>query len=293
MIFGKWAANPLSIEIKNLYKSYNNHNVLSNINLTIKEGTIFGLLGPNGAGKSTLVSILNSVIKKDSGDISFFGKNFDNNIEYVKKHSSFVPQTYAFYLDLTTKENLEFFGSLYGLKGKKLKDKIDFCIKVTSLEKYINKQASSYSGGVKRRLNIAIGLLNDPKVLYLDEPTVGIDPQSRNYILKMIKELNINNNLTIVYTSHYMEEIEYLCDDIAIIDNSNIILHEKEILLDSSKEIQITLNDNTLKTINVSDSYLEFINTLIQNKQNIKDINFKDKSLEDMFLKLTKQDLRD
>ena len=242
----------MSIKINNLTKKYNNNIVLDSINLTIKEGSIFGLLGPNGAGKSTLVGILNSIIKKDSGSIEFFGKDFDANSSYVKSNSSFVPQTYAFYPDLTTIENLEFFGSLYGLKGEQLSLKIAFCIDITSLSDFKDKRAYTYSGGVKRRLNIAIGLLNDPKVLYLDEPTVGIDLQSRNYILKMIKQLNIDNNLTIIYTSHYMEEIEYLCDDIAIIDDSKIILHD-------SKE-------NLLK---------------------------KHKNLDEMFLKLTKQDLRD
>jgi ABC-2 type transport system ATP-binding protein len=242
----------LAIEIKNLTKRYDTHLVLDNINLTIQKGSIFGLIGPNGAGKSTLVSILNNILHKDSGSIKFFGKDFDLNQSYVKSNSSFIPQTYAFYPDLTTIENLEFFGSLYGLTNKTLKDKINFCINSTSLENYKDKKVNSYSGGIKRRLNIAIGLLNNPKVLYLDEPTVGIDLQSRNYILKMIKQLNKDNDLIIIYTSHYMEEIEYLCDDIAILDNAQIILHEK-------KDILLKQHNN----------------------------------LEDMFLELTKQDLRD
>ncbi len=292
MIFGK--KTKLSIKIQNLSKSYDNSIVLDNINLTIEEGSIFGLLGPNGAGKSTLVYILNNILQKDSGCISFFGKDFDTNTSYVKEHSSYVPQTYAFYPDLSVVENLEFFGSLYGLAGKELKSKIEFCIEVTSLHRYKNKRAYSFSGGVKRRLNIAIGLLNNPKILYLDEPTVGIDPQSRNYILQMIKELNKEKNLTIVYTSHYMEEIEYLCDDIAILDNSSIILHEKkEILLEQNKTIDVYLKDGSTKSISSNNSYSELIDFLSQNKTNIKDINFKDKNLEDMFLKLTKQDLRD
>jgi len=282
----------MSIEITNLSKRYKENLVLDNINLTIQEGSIFGLLGPNGAGKSTLVSILNNILSKDSGQIVFFGKDFDKNTSYVKSLCSFVPQTYAFYTDLTCYENLEFFASLYGLKSSDLKNRIQYCIKITSLEKYENKRASTLSGGVKRRLNIAIGLLNDPKVLYLDEPTVGIDPQSRNYILKMIKNINLQNNLTIIYTSHYMEEIEYLCDDIAILDKSKIILHEKKENLLNKKEVFIELENNESKTIDVSDSYDEFTK-FIASQNNIKDIQFKHKNLENMFLELTKQDLRD
>ena len=283
----------MSIKIKDLCKSYGEKKVLDHISLTIEEGSIFGLLGPNGAGKSTLVSILNNILDKDSGTIEFFGKDFENNAAYVKKNSSFVPQTYAFYPDLTTVENLEFFGSLYGLKGKGLRDRIKFCIEITSLEKYSNIRAYSFSGGMKRRLNIAIGLLNDPKVLYLDEPTVGIDPQSRNYILKMIKEMNTQNNLTIIYTSHYMEEIEYLCDDIAILDNTKILLNnKKEILLDQTKYVEIVLDNGKKTRINTKESYDEFI-TFINTHPDISEINVEHKNLEDLFLKLTKQDLRD
>ncbi len=283
----------MSIIINNLSKSYGKDVILDDISLTIDEGSIFGLLGPNGAGKSTLVSILNNIIDKASGSIEFFGKDFDSNTSYVKEHSSYIPQTYAFYPDLTAVENLEFFGSLYGLKGKALRDRINYCIAFTSLNKYSHRRAYTFSGGVKRRLNIAIGLLNDPKVLYLDEPTVGIDPQSRNYILKMIKALNQESNLTIIYTSHYMEEIEFLCDDIAILDNSHILLHEKkELLLDQTKYVEVTLKNGTTKSINTKNSYDELISYLTENPD-VLDIDAEHKNLEEMFLKLTKQDLRD
>jgi len=283
----------MSIIINNLSKSYGKHVILDNINLTIEEGSIFGLLGPNGAGKSTLVSILNNIIDKDSGSIEFFGKDFDTHTSYVKEHSSYIPQTYAFYPDLTAVENLEFFGSLYGLTGTALKERITYCLAFTSLEKYSHRRVNTFSGGVKRRLNIAIGLLNDPKVLYLDEPTVGIDPQSRNYILKMIKELNQESNLTIIYTSHYMEEIEFLCDDIAILDKSHILLHEKkELLLDQTKYMEVTLKNGKKASINTKNSYDELIRYLGENPE-VSDIDTSHKNLEEMFLKLTKQDLRD
>jgi len=287
----------MSISIKNLKKSYKNHLVLDDLNLDIKEGSLFGLLGPNGAGKTTLVSILNSLIPKDSGTIQIYGKDLDKDSAYIKSICSFVPQTYAFYPKLTSFENLEFFGALYGLKGNELKQRINYCIEVTSLEKYINRKAYTYSGGLKRRLNIAIGLLNDPKVLYLDEPTVGIDPQSRKYILNVIKKINEEKKTTIIYTSHYMEEVEYLCDEIAILDRSKIILQEKkDILVEKNSNIEIKTTNGESKKINIKDSYEEFTSyiTDIKNKNiEIENINFGHKSLEDMFLSLTKQDLRD
>ena len=216
----------MSIIIKNLNKSYKNTKILENLNLEIKSGSIFGLLGPNGAGKTTLVSILNSLIKKDSGEVFIYNYNLDTEVNKIKAISSFVPQTYAFYPNLTVYENLEFFGSLYGLKQKRLKDKIENAISACALEKYIDKRALTFSGGVKRRLNIAIGLLNSPKILYLDEPTVGIDPHSRRYILEIIKDINKNSGTTIFYTSHYMDEIEFLCEEVAILENKKIVLKD-------------------------------------------------------------------
>lgn len=244
----------MSIIIKNLNKSYKDTKILENLNLEINSGEIFGLLGPNGAGKTTLISILNGLLKKDSGEIFINNINLDENSNKIKSISSFVPQNYAFYPNLTSFENLEFFASLYGLKGDKLKDRISAVVEFCSLEKYLNKRSLNFSGGVKRRLNIAIGLLNSPKVLYLDEPTVGIDPHSRRYILDVIKKINKNSKTTIVYTSHYMEEIEYVCDNFAILDDKKIV----------------------------------YKNSI----QNLLDGNNK-KNLEEMFLDITKKSLRD
>ncbi len=287
----------MSIVINNLNKTYKNNKVLNSLNLQIKEGSLFGLLGPNGAGKTTLLSILNSLISKDSGSVKIYGKDLEKDRNYIKSISSYVPQSYAFYPKLTAYENLEFFGSLYGLRGSNLKDRIKNSIEVTSLENYRNKRAFTYSGGLKRRLNIAIGLLNNPKVLYLDEPTVGIDPQSRKYILNMIKKINQEQKTTIIYTSHYMEEVEYLCDEIAILDKSQIILQEKkEVLIEKNSVIEIELENKDKKFIQIKDSYENFISAITEIKnQNIKikNINFGHKNLEDMFLSLTKEDLRD
>lgn len=286
----------MAIKIKSLNKNYDKYTVLENLNLHIKEGEIFGLLGPNGAGKTTLVSILNYLEKKDSGSIEIFGKTYEKNKKYIQSISSYVPQSYAFYPDLTTYENLEFFAALYKIKTNKMQEVINSCIKMTALEKYRNKQAKTFSGGLKRRLNIAIGLLNEPKILYLDEPTVGIDPQSRKYILDIIKEININKKTTIIYTSHYMDEIEYLCDEIAILDRGHIIKKDSKInLLNESSVVTIFTEDEEFK-INTQDSYDDFLELCAklkkENKQ-ILNIEYGNKSLEEMFLKITKQDLRD
>ncbi|WP_419678077.1 ABC transporter ATP-binding protein [Aliarcobacter lanthieri] len=244
----------MSIVIEKLNKSYKDKDILQNISIDIKSGSIFGLLGPNGEGKTTLVSILNNLLKKDSGKVSIYEYDLDKNPNEIKSISSYVPQTYAFYPNLTVYENLEFFGALYGLKSNNLKSKISKCIEFCSLENYIYKKAFLFSGGLKRRLNIAIGLLNSPKILYLDEPTVGIDPQSRRYILDVIKNINKIEKTTIFYTSHYMDEIEYLCENLAILDNKKIIFQD------------------SIENIKDSSSF---------------------KNLEDMFLDITQKSLRD
>ena len=286
----------MSIIIKDLNKSYNNQHILENLSLQINTGSVFGLLGPNGAGKTTLVSILNQLIKKDSGNIEIYGFDLEKNSNEIKKISSYIPQTYAFYPNLTSYENLEFFGALYGLSGEKLKQQINYCIDVTSLEKYIHKKAFAYSGGVKRRLNIAIGLLNSPKIIYFDEPTVGIDPQSRKYILDVIKNLNKTLDTTIIYTSHYMEEIEFLCDEIAILDKKRIIIQDKkENLIRKKSIISIQLENRTIEVdvLNSYDNFLNIMSELKNENEKIININFIDKNLENMFLSLTKEELRD
>ena len=286
----------MTIEIKNLTKSYKKNKVLDNLSLEIKEGSLFGLLGPNGAGKTTLVSIMNYLQTSNSGEINIFGYDYKKDKKQIKQISSYVPQTYAFYPNLTAYENLEFFGGLYGLKNSELKKRIDYCVEVTSLENFLDKRAHTYSGGVKRRLNIAIGLLNNPKILYLDEPTVGIDPQSRKYILDVIKRINQEDKTTIIYTSHYMEEIEYLCDDIAILDNHKIILHEKkELLLEKNSFVTIKTDTEDIQ-VNVKDDYNNLIETLalLKNRNTpIENIVFNNKNLEELFLNLTKGNLRD
>ena len=286
----------MGIKINNLNKKYHDNYVLKDFSLEIKKGSIFGLLGPNGAGKTTLISILNYLLPKENGSIEIYGYDFDTQKKEIKALSSYVPQSYAFYPELTTYENLEFFAALYGLKGDSLKQQIHYAIEVTSLEKFIYKRANNLSGGVKRRLNIAIGLLNSPEIIYLDEPTVGIDPQSRQYILDTIKKINYEKKTTIIYTSHYMEEVEYLCDEIAILDNSNITLQtNKDKLLKQKSTIQINLKNRVID-VDVSNGYEEFLTTCSQLQtmaEPILNINFAHKNLEEMFLALTDKALRE
>jgi ABC-2 type transport system ATP-binding protein len=219
------------IEIKHLYKSYDKP-VLKDVSLSVRRGSILGLLGPNGAGKTTLISILTGVIRKESGCITVDGLDLDRELKAIQLKCSYVPQALAFYRLLTAFENLEYFGALWGLKGKKLKERMEFCIDIGSMQPFAKKRVDKFSGGMKRRLNLAIGLLNDPEILYLDEPTVGVDTQSRNYILETIRKINRERKTTIIYTSHYMDEIEQMSDEIAIIDEGKIILHgDKQAIL--------------------------------------------------------------
>ena len=287
----------MAISISNLVKSYKTHTVLDHLNLNVTEGSIFGLLGPNGAGKTTLVSTLNFLTNKDSGDVTILGHDLDKEASLIKSFSSLVPQSYAFYPTLSAYENLEFFGALYRLKGDALKKRIHACLEMTSLESYQNAKAHTFSGGLKRRLNIAIGLLNSPKILYLDEPTVGIDPQSRSYILEVIKQINLCEKTTIVYTSHYMEEIEFLCDDIAILDHGKIVFHEtKEAINATSNVAKIHLSDNSICEVNLQSHYEQLIEqfcTIKEHSKAITSIELPKNNLENIFLSITKKELRD
>ena len=304
------------IEINHLYKSYGQQVVLDDINLSIQKGVITGLLGPNGAGKTTLVSILIGIITRDKGEIFIDGLDLNNHLPEIQTICSIVPQNLAIYPMLSAYENLEYFGGLQGLKGQKLKSRIDYCTEVASLQTFLTKRVHKFSGGMKRRLNLAIGLLNTPRILYLDEPTVGVDTQSRNYILEMIKNINRKEGTTIIYTSHYMEEIEQISDMIAIIDEGRLILNgSKEEILKQDFKVSIRvseLNDALLdrfkpikaasvqddcilltKDENFHDNLIEILSVLKSHAVEVIDFDSRDKSLETLFLKLTRKSLRD
>ncbi|WP_303316743.1 ABC transporter ATP-binding protein [Flavivirga abyssicola] len=212
------------IEIKQLSKKYKGADIfsVSNLDLCISEKDIFGLLGPNGAGKTTLISLLCSLIKPTSGSFLINGLTYKKNKNQLKQLIGIVPQEYALYPTLTAFENLMYFGSMYGLKGNELKLKIKEALKTLGLSQFSNKKINTFSGGMKRRINLIASILHDPKVLFLDEPTVGVDVQSKNVIINYLKALN-EKGTTIIYTSHHLNEAEAFCTKVAIIDHGKII----------------------------------------------------------------------
>lgn len=215
---------------------------LESVDLTVRRGSTFGLLGPNGAGKSTLLSILTGIIAPQSGAVMIGGRPLTSKAREIKSHSALVPQEYAFYLRLTGRENLRFFAGAYSLHKAQIAERIPECVDICQLGDVIDRQAKHYSGGIKRRLNLAIGLIAQPDILYLDEPTVGIDAISRECILQAIAALKARGT-TIIYTSHYMEEIERLCDEVAVIDHGRILIRERVDRLlrsDANRTLQLT-----------------------------------------------------
>ena len=207
------------LEIKKISKEYGDMIAVNDIDLEINKGEIFGILGPNGAGKSTLIGMICGLIKRTSGEIIYEEK--ETSTRKFKENIGIVPQDFALYWDLTAEENIEFFCSLYGFRGKDLKARVDKVLDFVGLTDVRKKKASEFSGGMKRRLNIGCAIAHSPKLIIMDEPTVGIDPQSRNHILKSVLKLR-DEGATIIYTSHYMQEVDDICDRIAIVDKGNM-----------------------------------------------------------------------
>ncbi|MBE6053053.1 MAG: ABC transporter ATP-binding protein [Clostridium sartagoforme] len=308
------------IEIKDLVKKYDDNIAVDNINLSIEEGEIYGILGPNGAGKSTTISLICSLLFPTSGEIKILGEDIRKNTKNIKRQLGLVPQNIALYKDFTAYENVRFFGELYGLRGENLNKAIDKALEFTGLLDVKKKKAEEFSGGMLRRLNIACAIVHSPKILIMDEPTVGIDPQSRNNIMQAVKKLN-KNGVTIIYTTHYMEEAEMLCTKIAIIDRGKIIVEgTKEELKDivSDKKIfNIGVEDIykvNLEALRAVDGVLDIsvdnnnititsakevnnINKIMKEISNedvkINDVGFKEITLETVFLSLTGKKLRD
>ncbi len=232
------------LQIQQLSKKYKGaeYYSVSNLDLNIENGEIFGILGPNGAGKTTLISMLCSLIKPTSGSFSINGLNYTNNRQELKQLIGIVPQEYALYPSLTAYENLHYFGSMYGLKGKKLKDSIREYLDKLGLSEFSNKKIEVFSGGMKRRINLIASVLHEPKILFLDEPTVGVDVQSKNVIIEHLQQLN-KKGTTIVYTSHHLNEAEKFCTRVAIIDHGKIIVKGKPSELISNNENTHNLED--------------------------------------------------
>lgn len=306
------------VEIQNLSKKYGGREALKSISLSIQKGEFYGLLGPNGAGKTTTISILSSILKPDAGEVLIDEKNLTTQSNLIKKLIGIVPQEIALYNELSAVENLLFWGSMYDIEKYKLTQRISNMLDLFGLTERKSDQVGSYSGGMKRRINIAAALLHQPKVLLMDEPTVGIDPQSRNLIFEVIKKLH-QDGLTIIYTTHYMEEAERLCDRIGIIDNGEIVAQGTVDELKSSsalKEIiKVTFNQineslfNKLsdfwKDIKLLDAAAYFYSSDIkadlskivlecnQLGAEITHIEIQKINLESIFLNLTGKQLRD
>ncbi|MDP5273303.1 ABC transporter ATP-binding protein [Chengkuizengella axinellae] len=308
------------IQCENVVKRYDDLISVDHLSLSINKYEIFGLLGPNGAGKSTAIKMICGLLKADQGQIFVGGVSVKTNSIEVKKSLGLVPQEIAIYENLSARENVKFFGKLYGLRGEELNSKVDLALEFVGLTERKNEKPIKFSGGMKRRLNIACAIVHQPKLIIMDEPTVGIDPQSRNHILESVRKLNEMGS-TIIYTSHYMEEIESICTKVGIIDSGRLIaLGTVEELIDQNKmEDKITLivdfvpnemvfeleihpkiknvsvNDQTIQVyLNSSETYLQDI-LFILSKHDVKVHTLKreDPNLESLFLSLTGRSLRD
>ena len=209
-------------QIRNVEKRYGNFTAVDGVSFEIERGEIFGLLGPNGAGKTTLISLLAGMMPLSAGEIRVAGQDAQRANRAVKRVIGIAPQELAIYLRLTGRENLNFFGHLHGLSGAELRERTDAMLALVGLTDRADSRAETYSGGMKRRLNLAAGLMSSPQLLLLDEPTVGVDPQSRNHIFEGVRALN-RQGLTVLYTSHYMEEVAALCGRVGIMDGGKLI----------------------------------------------------------------------
>ncbi|MCR4567040.1 MAG: ABC transporter ATP-binding protein [Pseudobutyrivibrio sp.] len=230
------------LKINNMTKSYGENKVVNGLSVNVNKGEIFGLLGPNGAGKSTTINCIMGLIGFDDGTIEF---EDGQSINKWQKNIGYVPQNISIYMDLTARENVSFFCSLYGFKGDDLQKRVDFALEFVGLTEAADKRAKEFSGGMQRRLNIACAITHSPKLIIMDEPTAGVDPQSRNHILDSVKKLN-EKGITIIYTSHYMEEVEYLCDRICIMDHGRVVTQG------SKDEIKKTVGDDVVIEVNIS-----------------------------------------
>jgi ABC-2 type transport system ATP-binding protein len=211
------------LEATGLVKKFGDNVAVNDVNFNMQEGEVFGLLGPNGAGKSTTISMLTCLYQPDEGSMRIFGHDVVTDAAKVKALIGVVPQDIALYPTLSARDNLSFFGEMYGLRGRDLKERVETVISYVAMSERAKDTIKTYSGGMKRRINLAAGLIHSPKLLFLDEPTVGVDPQSRNHIFESVERLNQEQGMAILYTTHYMEEAERLCDRVAIIDRGQII----------------------------------------------------------------------
>ncbi|MCB2359726.1 ABC transporter ATP-binding protein [Clostridium estertheticum] len=308
------------VTVKNLEKSYTTRKAVNGIDFVVRKGEILGLLGPNGAGKSTIINILATILSPDNGEISILGHDLKKDVKPIKLEIGIVPQDLAIYEEITAEQNVSFFASLYKLKGENLKHHVKEALELVGLYDKKDDKPKTFSGGMKRRLNIACGIAHQPKLIIMDEPTVGIDPQSRNHILQSIKILK-KMGATVIYSTHYMEEVEEICDRIIIMDNGKVIaqgtkeelkqkvndeitysfcvdnlnkISTKEFyLIDGVTKVKISQNIIEITIENSKDNINEIISVITLKGCKIESLNSKKASLETVFLELTGRNLRD
>lgn len=308
------------IATRELTKKFGDFSAVDGVSLEVREGESLGLLGPNGAGKTTLISMLSTMMQPDSGSGKICGYDLLKESQKIKSVVSVVPQDLALYMSLSAHDNLSFYANLYGLKGEQKKNRIKEVLDIAQLHDWADKKVGTYSGGMKRRINIAVGLLNRPKVLFLDEPTVGIDPQSRNHIFNSIRYLVKELGMTLIYTTHYMEEAEELCDRVAIYDRGRILdIETTSTLLHKHGERQLELKVAQLgehflasvrampqvesvsyqdgKLVVHSSALMEVAEQILAKVRieqvPVESFNVSESNLESVFLKLTGKKLRD
>ncbi len=308
------------LEVRNLEKNFKDKKALKGISFHIEAGEILCFLGPNGAGKSTTINILATALKSDKGEILYEGEKISKNIKGFKKHLGIVPQDLAIYENISAEENVKFFASLYGIKGEALKKCTDRALEFVGLTDRRKDKPGTFSGGMKRRLNIACAIAHNPRIIIMDEPTVGIDPQSRNHILASIKRLK-KDGATIIYTTHYMEEVEEISTRIIIIDHGEIIaegtkeelkekLEEEKIYnveveeglainedeffkVEGVKKVKIDEKNIKITTLKGVENLDKLIGLIMDRSIKINNISSSAASLETVFLNLTGRTLRD
>ncbi|WP_440896916.1 ATP-binding cassette domain-containing protein [Amphibacillus sp. Q70] len=309
------------LQVEDLRKKFKNKTAVDGVNLFLDQGESVGLLGPNGAGKSTTISMISTLLTPTSGDVRYKGSDVLKKPDVIRPVLGVVPQEIAIYEELTAYENMDFFGKAYGLSGKKLKNKIDEILELVGLTDRKKEKVREYSGGMKRRINIAVSLMHDPELLIMDEPTVGIDPQSRSYILDMVRQLNQEKGMTVLYTSHYMEEVEKLCDRIYIMDHGQIIAsgtkEELKSILSSEDTILIEVQEKSSQFVEElnnhsaiqqvveanggykviiaknKDLFADIFELAKSMKVKVRGVHVQTPTLEDVFLHLTGRKLRD
>jgi len=314
------SANHIAIQVANLHKSFGELKAVQGVSFDVQQGEIFSLLGPNGAGKTTTISMLSTLLRPDEGDAQVMGHSIRRDPMAVKSMLGVVPQEIALYEDLTARENLTFWGKMYGLRGPGLRKRVNEVLDIIGLSDRANGRVDKFSGGMKRRVNIGVALLHKPQVIYMDEPTVGIDPQSRRNILDSVVTLK-EQGMTVLYTTHYMEEAQELSDHIAIMDYGKLIAcgtHEELVqLVGEQTRIDLTLDVETgpvletwraiegvsrvsiedgVVTALVEDSNLalpRLFEAATSHSARITSVDIREPNLEAVFLHLTGRALRD